>query len=238
MIDVAQRFATADPATTPPDAPLPEEALALLDRVMTPRAPHAPVGAGRPVPARPRPFRLSSLTILVPALVLVTVAAMGWGWFSFGGGQAVGNAEATPSPAPPLEWGEFTTEGALVAASEAIVTATTVDLGILDDGGLRYYIATVQVISAAKGAYDPGTQLEVAFPDPGPDEESWPPGLNRGETALLFLTYDATAANASLISPTQGSYRLTDSSSGPEPHPGNPLILDDTFLDRMNLRTG
>lgn len=237
MIDFAQRFATADPATTPPDAPLPEDALALLDRVMTPRAPHATARSGQPAPKRPNQFRLSGLTILVPALVLITLAAMGWGWFNFGGGQALGNAEATPSPAPPLEWGEFTTEGALVAASDAIVTATTADLSILDDGGARYYIATVRVISAAKGPHEPGTQLEVAFPDPGPDQESWPPGLNRGQTALLFLR-NGPIATADLINPTQGSYRLTDTSSIPEPHPGNLLILDDTFLDRMDLRAG
>lgn len=236
MIDFAERFATADPASTPSDAPLPDEALALLDRVMTPRPPLATAAAPH-APKRPSRFRLPGLAILVPALalVLVTLAAIG-GWLAFGPVTATTEA----SPAPALEWGEYTSEGALVAESEAIVTATTLDLGILDDGGLRYYVATVQVSSAAKGPFTPGTQVEVAFPDRGAGEADWPPGLKRGEQALLFLRYQdgTTVVEAELINPTQGSYRLTDTSSVPEPHPENPLILDDTFLDRMGLENG
>ena len=237
MIDFAQRFATADPASTPSDAPLPDEALALLDRVMTPRPP-LPTAATPPVPPgprRPSRFRIPGLAIVVPALVLglVTLAAMA-GWFAFSPATTTTQA----SPAPALEWGEYTSEGALVAESEAIVTATTLDLGILDDGGLRYYVATVRVNSAATGPFAPGTQLEVAFPDPEPGEADWPPGLKRGERALLFLRTQDALLGSDLVNPTQGSYRLTDTSSVPEPHPENPLILDDTFLDRMGLENG
>lgn len=241
MIDLAQRFAAADPATTPPDAPLPDEALALLDRVMTPRAPRPSTAAAERPSAIPRGLRLPRLAIgiLIPAIVLAGLGMLGLGWFAVNGfGPGPTEATAEPSAAPSLVQEEFTSEGALVAASEAIITASTLDLGILDDSGARYYIATVRVISAAKGPYAPGDELEIAFPDPGPDDADWPPGLRRGEKALLFLRYDVPAANAGLINPTQGSYLLLSTGTGPKPvgHPENPLTLDPTFLERMGLR--
>lgn len=238
MIDLAQRFAAADPATTPPDAPLPDEALALLDRVMTPRAPRPPsAAAGRPS-SIPRRLRLPRLTIgiLIPAIVLAGLGMLGLGWFAFNGfGPGPTEATAEPSAAPSLVQEQFTSEGALVAASDAIITATTLDLSILDDEDGRYYIATVQVISAARGGFDPGEQIEVAFPFLAPDEV-WPPGLERGGKVLLFLRFGGPGGAGSLVNPTQGSYRLTDTSSVPEAHPENPLALDDTFLKRMGLR--
>lgn len=236
MLDLAQRFAAADPATTPPDAPLPDEALALLDRVMTPRAPR--VAAGRP-PALPRPprWRMPRLAIafVVPALLLATLAAMGWfGWFL---GRPAAEPMATPAPAlPSPSWSAFTTERELVEASDAILVADTIRTGTIELNGASYWLADVQVLRAGKGGFTAGETLRVTWPAPEGQEGSWPGALEVGSRALLFLTTPGEAGtDASLVNPAEGSYLLIDGFPDPIPEGGSALELDAGFLDRMGL---
>lgn len=249
MLDLTQRFAAADPATTPPDGPLPDEALALLDRVMTPRPPAGTPDWTRPVPAPRRRSRLPRMAIgiLVPVLVATALAAAAWGWLSFLGRPAP-MPEATPAPSSTARaaWIGYATEQDLIAASDAILTASTLSVGAVEHNDESFYVATVRVISATKGPFAAGQYLHVAFPDPGSGEVDeygdlvatglWPPGLQPGDTALLFLRLDSVAgAEASLVTPLQGSYQVGAFGTLAE-SPENPVFLDDTFLERMGLK--
>lgn len=235
MLDLAQRFAAADPASTPPDAPLPDEALALLDRVMTPRAPRAAVG--RPVLPRPSRWRMPRLAIafLVPALLLATLAAMGWfGWF-LGRPAAEPMPTATPAASPSPAWSAFTTERELVEASDAILVADTIGTGTIELNGESYWLADVRVLRAGKGGFTAGETLRVTWP--ASEGGSWPGALEVGNRALLFLTTPGAAGtDASLVNPAEGSYLLVDDLPDPIPDGESTLELDAGFLDRMGLR--
>lgn len=235
MRDFAERFAAADPARTPANAPLPEEALALLDRVMTPRI-QSPAGSGRlrTRSRRPRWGRVA-VGIVAPVLVL-TALVMARGCSSALGPWPLGAATATASAVPSPVSGEFTSEDDLVAAADAIVVAETVSVSSAAQDGQSYWLATVRVQSAARGEFKPGDSLQVAFVDQSAQlGHFWPAGLDPNQRALLFLTTPGVAgADAQLVSPTQGSYLIQDGAM-PSASDANPLTLDPDFLARMGL---
>ncbi|MGC3955951.1 MAG: hypothetical protein QM804_17180 [Propionicimonas sp.] len=236
MLDFAQRFAAADPATTPLDAPLSDDALALLDRVMTPRAAQP---AAKP-PALPRPPRWQlprlAIAIAIPALILATLAAMGWGWFGLFS-RSTGELTATPAPG----WAEpsapaFASEQELVAASDAILVADTIGTGTLELNGLRHWLATVKVVSVGKGDFEPGEILQVTWPAPE-DSGLWPAALEMGNRGLLFLTTPgAPGTSADLVDPLEGTYLIDDSYPDPIPEGGSSLDVGAGFLDRLGIR--
>ena len=235
MLDFAQRFAAADPATTPPDAPLSDEALALLDRVLTPRAAQPVTGLPTVRPRRPR-WQLPRLgiAILVPALLVATLAAMGWGLFN-GIGMPAPAATMPAEPSPVPYWDELTTEDELVASSDAILVADTIGSEYIEAGDEQYLVATVRVVSTGKGDFEPGQYLQVAFPM-WPDDYSSENLDNSGNRVLLFLTTPGVAkTHADPVNPAQGSYDIVDEETL-IPGPWNPVELSPDFLKRMHIR--
>lgn len=230
MRDFAQRLAAANPATTPRDAPLTEDALALLDQVMVPRT---AASATYLPPRRSRMPRLA-IGILVPAILLTVLAVMIRGC-SAAVPLPAGAPAATASAS--AAWVGFTSEDELVAASDAIVIADTVGVGEIQQNGQPYHVATVRVVSAGKGGFTSGDYLQVGFPDPTQEfGVMWPTALDPGAKVLLFLTTPGVeGADASLVNLIQGSYLITDDPA-PVAAPQNPLELDSGFLERMGLK--
>lgn len=242
MLDFAQRFAAADPATTPPDAPLPDEALALLDRVMVPRGP-LPQTVLPPAPKRRRQWQLPRLGpgILVPVLALTMLAALGGLLFPWSPRPTA--PEPTPMPAPSSSWHEFTTEQELVAASDAILVADAIGLEYVEVDGELYRLATVRVVSSGKGDLTGKEYLQITYPEPTAELADSPDALSMGggTRVLLFLTTPGRiGADAELVNPVQGVFEVFDDDFHGEavlsPGPWNPLELGPDFLKRMGIR--
>ncbi|MFT4229478.1 MAG: hypothetical protein QM602_04235 [Microbacterium sp.] len=218
MDNIAILLAEADPATTPRDAPLPQEALDLLARIVA--TPTSDTADDRAPAARGRQawFRAPRLAIGASvAAVLLIVAVFAVSQLSpFRGVQ-----NATDYP-----W--YGTVSQLVDASDAIVVGRVLSEREEVIDGIDYSVVTVQVDAVAQGHLRPGESVDVKYPL----SESTPVGLKPGDTTILFLAVHADSP-ASLLNPVQASYLITD--GGIDTNPDNPIRLSRDILDQLGI---
>ncbi|MFV0372941.1 hypothetical protein [Microbacterium sp.] len=219
MDDLAAVFTRADPARTPQDAPLPAEALSLLEQIVTTPITQADtaqeVTSSSPTGSR---FRLPRLLISVGAVVAVFAVIVIF---------AVSQLRA-PSEGNTADYPWFETDTQLFDAADAVIAGDVLSEREELIDGIDYTVVTIEVSASASGGLRQGDIVEVKYPM----FDSTPVGLEPGSRAVLFLAlYDD--APASLLNPVQASYLVTD--VGVETSSENPIVLSDELLDQLGI---